>query len=108
LAKQPFLSHNLPEEILPDLSDVNQTIRLSLLWISQQYFSCTEQGHQPRVQPPNLEDQIPVFMSPSDRVTQLYPQAPGSLFVAFYDSQGYSGGINTRLHKWKFNNYINK
>jgi hypothetical protein len=46
---------------------------------------------------PNLEDQIPVFMSPSDRVTQLYPQAPGSLSVAFYDSQGYGGGIPTRL-----------
>jgi hypothetical protein len=36
---------------------------------------------------PNLEDQVPVFMSPSDRVTQLYPQAPDSLSVAFYDSQ---------------------
>jgi hypothetical protein len=37
-------------------------------------------------------------MSPSDRVAQIYPQAPGSLFVAFYDSQGYGGGILTRLH----------
>jgi hypothetical protein len=36
---------------------------------------------------PNLEEQVPVFMSPSDRVAQLYPQAPGSLFVAFYVSQ---------------------
>jgi hypothetical protein len=50
---------------------------------------------------PNLEDQVPVFMSPSDRVARLYPQAPGSLFIAFYDSQDYSGGdggIVTRLH----------
>jgi hypothetical protein len=47
---------------------------------------------------PNLEDQVPVFMSPSDRVAQLYPQAPGSLFVAFCDSQGYGGSILTRLH----------
>jgi hypothetical protein len=31
-------------------------------------------------------------------VAQLYPQAPGSVFVAYYDSQGYSGGIRTRLH----------
>jgi hypothetical protein len=31
---------------------------------------------------------VSVFMSPSDRVAQLYPQAPVSLFVAFYDSQG--------------------
>jgi hypothetical protein len=31
---------------------------------------------------PNLEDQVSVFtMSPSDRVVQLYPQAPDSLFV---------------------------
>jgi hypothetical protein len=37
-------------------------------------------------------------MSPSDRVTQLYPQTPDALSVAFYDSQGYSGGILTRLH----------
>jgi hypothetical protein len=30
----------------------------------------------------NLEDQVPVLMSPSDRVYQLHPQALGSLFVA--------------------------
>jgi hypothetical protein len=48
---------------------------------------------------PNQEDQVFVFMSPSDRVAQLYPQALGSLFVAFYDTQGYGGGILNRLHK---------
>jgi hypothetical protein len=37
-------------------------------------------------------------MWPSDRVAQLYPQAPGSLFIDFYDLQGYSGGILTCLH----------
>jgi hypothetical protein len=37
-------------------------------------------------------------MFTSDRVAQLYPQAPGSLFVAFYDSQDYGGGILTHLH----------
>jgi hypothetical protein len=47
---------------------------------------------------PNLEGQVPVFISPRNRVTQLYSQALGSLFVAFYDSQGYGGGIRTRLH----------
>jgi hypothetical protein len=46
----------------------------------------------------NLEGQVPVFISPRNRVARLYPQALGSLFVAFYDSQGYSGGIRTRLH----------
>jgi hypothetical protein len=47
---------------------------------------------------PNLEGQIPVFISPTSRVAQLYPQALGSLFVASYNSQDYGGGIRTRLH----------
>jgi hypothetical protein len=47
---------------------------------------------------PNLEGQVPVFLSPRNRVAQLYPKAPSSLFVASYDSQGYGGGIQTRLH----------
>jgi hypothetical protein len=55
---------------------------------------------------PNLEDQVSVFMSSSDRVAQLYPQTPGSLFVAFYDSQWYSGGILTRLHTGKIPVYF--
>jgi hypothetical protein len=49
-------------------------------------------------QTPNLEGQAPVFISPSDRVAQIYAQAPGYFFVAFYDSQGYGGGILTSLH----------
>jgi hypothetical protein len=48
--------------------------------------------------PPNLEGQVPVFISPRNRVAQLYPQALGSLFVASYNSQVYGGGIRTRLH----------
>jgi hypothetical protein len=50
---------------------------------------------------PNLEYRVSVFtyMSHSDREAQLYPQAPDSLFVAFYNSQDYNGGIRTRLHK---------
>jgi hypothetical protein len=47
---------------------------------------------------PNLESQVPVFTSPRNRVAQLYPQALGSLCVAFFVSQGYGGGIRTRLH----------
>jgi hypothetical protein len=45
---------------------------------------------------PNMEGQVPVFTYPKNRVAQLYPQALGSLSVAFYDSQGYSGGIRPR------------
>jgi hypothetical protein len=48
--------------------------------------------------PANLEGQVPVFISCRNRVAQLYPKALGSLFVASYNSQGYSGGIRTRLH----------
>jgi hypothetical protein len=42
---------------------------------------------------PNLEGQVPIFISPRNRVAQLYPQALDSLFVAFYDSHGYGAGI---------------
>jgi hypothetical protein len=45
---------------------------------------------------PNLEGQVPEFISPRNKVSRLYPQALGSLFVASYDSQGYGGGIRTR------------
>jgi hypothetical protein len=48
--------------------------------------------------PRNQEGQVPVFISPRNRVAQLYPQALGSLFVASYYSQGYGEGIRTRLH----------
>jgi hypothetical protein len=47
---------------------------------------------------PNLEGQVPVFISPENRVAQLHPQALGSLFIASYNSQGYGGGIQPRLH----------
>jgi hypothetical protein len=47
---------------------------------------------------PKLEGQVSVFIPPTNRVTQLYPQALGSLFVASYDLQGYCVGIRTRLH----------
>jgi hypothetical protein len=47
---------------------------------------------------PNLEGQVPVFISPRNRVARLCPQALGSLFVASYDSQGNGGGIRPHLH----------
>jgi hypothetical protein len=40
---------------------------------------------------------VTVFISPNDRLAQLYPQVSGSLSVAS-DSQGYDGGILNRLH----------
>jgi hypothetical protein len=53
----------------------------------------------------NLESHVSVFTSPSDRAAQ----AAGSLFIAFYDSQGYGGAIphvsngSFALYKYKFN-----
>jgi hypothetical protein len=47
---------------------------------------------------PNLEGQVPLFISPRNKVARLYPQALGSLFVASYDSQSYGGGIRPCLH----------
>jgi hypothetical protein len=34
---------------------------------------------------PNLEGQVPAFMSPRNREVQLYPQVLGSLFIASWD-----------------------
>jgi hypothetical protein len=46
---------------------------------------------------PNLESQVPIFISPRNRMAELYPQALGSLFVVSYDSQDYGGGIRICL-----------
>jgi hypothetical protein len=47
----------------------------------------------------NLEGHVPVFISPGNRVVQLYLHALGSLFAASYDSQGYGvGSIPKRLY----------
>jgi hypothetical protein len=90
LAKQPFLSPSFPYKILPDV------IRFSFLWTSQLYFYWARSSAlRPAL---NLDDQVPVFKSPRNRAAQLYPQPPDSLFIAFYDLQGYGGGILTRLH----------
>jgi hypothetical protein len=72
----------LPEQSLLGRSPVELTaIFYCLIWDS-----------------PNLEGRVPIFISPKNRVAQLYPRALGSLFVASYDSQGYGGGILTLLH----------
>jgi hypothetical protein len=47
---------------------------------------------------PTLEGQVYVFISPRNRVAQLYSRALGPLSVAPYDSQDYGGGILARFH----------
>jgi hypothetical protein len=49
----------------------------------------------------NLEDQVPVFISPRNRVPQLYPRALGSLLSPLTARRDYGGGILTRLHTGK-------
>jgi hypothetical protein len=46
-----------------------------------------------------LEGRVPVFITASNRVAQLYPQTLGSLSVASYVSQIYGRNIRTRLHE---------
>jgi hypothetical protein len=85
MPKQPFLNQSIPQKIVPDFS-ILSWIRLSGFHFFEFHNSnsFTENGHQSCVHP---EDKVCVFMSPSDRVAQLHPQALGSLFVPFYDSQ---------------------
>jgi hypothetical protein len=47
---------------------------------------------------PNLEDQVPVFISPRNRVAQLYSRVLGFLYVSSYDSQGYQSVVHTGQH----------
>jgi hypothetical protein len=55
---------------------------------------------------PNLEGQVPVFISTRNRVAQLYPRALGSLYIASCDSQGYSGGTLTRLNRIRLVRFV--
>jgi hypothetical protein len=47
---------------------------------------------------PNVEGQVPAFISLRNKVAQLYPQALGSLVVGSFHSQGYGGGVRPRLY----------
>jgi hypothetical protein len=80
--------------------------RLQLMLVLASAFVLRSEYHEPHDhillsqtrESPRLEGQVPVFISPRNRVAQLYPQALGSLFVTSYDSQGYGGSIRPRLH----------
>jgi hypothetical protein len=47
---------------------------------------------------PQSRGQVPVFISPRNRVARIKAQALSSVFIASYDSQGYSGNIRPLLH----------
>jgi hypothetical protein len=60
---------------------------------------------------PNLEGQVPVFISHMNRVARLYPHALGSNFDASYDSQSLSEfcgavKVNDRLIGCLFYSYV--
>jgi hypothetical protein len=58
----------------------------------------TEQGRQPNVQLPTCRTRS-LYLRPQVTEWPSYtPQTRSSLFIAFYDSQGYGGGILTRFH----------
>jgi hypothetical protein len=75
---------------------INKTIELldiilpGLSWIRQSVFISLDFFYSARSAVSNLQSGGPglCIYVPSDRVAQLHPQASGSLFVAFYDSQG--------------------
>jgi hypothetical protein len=62
----------------------------------------TEQGRKPCIQPRTWRTWSLHSCPPSERVAQLYPPIPGSLFFVFYDSQGCDGGILTSLHTGQY------
>jgi hypothetical protein len=67
-AKQPFLS-------LEDSARLH-LVFTSLYFVKVFFYRIRSLTLRPTL---NLDDQAPVFMSRSDRVAQLYPQASGSL-----------------------------
>jgi hypothetical protein len=76
------------------LSDVKTGLRLQLLLVvaSAVILGSECRGTRNYILLYQIRDSftLPVFISPRNRVARLYPQALGSLFVASYDSQGYS------------------
>jgi hypothetical protein len=60
---------------------------------------------KPCVRPPTWRTRSLYLCPPVTGWPSYTPQAPGSLFVAFYDSRGYGGGILSRLHTGLINLY---
>jgi hypothetical protein len=65
----------------------------------------TEQGRQPCVQPQIWKARSLYLGPPVTGWPSYTPRHQVFLFVTFYDSRGYSGGILTCLHTWKTINW---
>jgi hypothetical protein len=68
----------------------------SWVWVPRDAWSYLALSDSRHPQPGGPSQRI--YIPPRNRVGRLYPQALGSLSVACYDSQCYSGGIRTHLH----------
>jgi hypothetical protein len=68
------MSHKMPLKILPNY------VRTGIIFVEfTTLVVFTEQGCQPRLQLPNLENKAPIFISPG-AVPQLYPPGTGIPF----------------------------
>jgi hypothetical protein len=88
--------NNLSE---PQLS-LDCSVRLHLIFTSLDFARVNffYRARLSALQPtPKLEDQVSVFMSPTDRVAQFCLQALGYSFVTC-DLEGYGGGILIHLN----------
>jgi hypothetical protein len=70
ISRTALLSHSLAKKILPDASGFYFFGFRKSNFFYRARFSALRQT-------PYLEDQVPLFMSPSDRVAQLYPKTLG-------------------------------
>jgi hypothetical protein len=73
------------------------------IWSSWPYFSFLSDNDHilfSHLRLPQLGEPGTAFISPRNRVAQLYPRALGSRFVTSYDSQGYGGGVRSQSQSY--------
>jgi hypothetical protein len=81
--------------ILPDLTSITPSGVNLFGFRKSNCFA--EWGRQLCIQPPTWRTRS-LCLCPCCRVAKLYRQAPGSLFVAFYKSQGYAAEVLTYVY----------
>jgi hypothetical protein len=78
--------------------------RFCQIWSSFHFFGfrknyfLRKQGRQSCFQPPTWRTRSLYLCPPVTGWPSCTPQTPDSIFVSFYDSQGFGAGIPTRLH----------
>jgi hypothetical protein len=74
------------------LSEFDQPVFTSLNFSTFFFYGASSSALYPN---PNVKDRVSAFMSSIDRVVQLYLQASDSIYVTFYNSKDYGGGMLT-------------